>query len=471
VKQFNAARRSFGDLDADDTAKLIAAAADVALLLDQAGVVRDLAYDDTELSLDAPQSWVGRRWSEIVTVESRPKIDALLEDAAAGAPPRWRQVNHPTDGSSDFPVLYRAVRVGKEGHVVAIGRDLRAIAALQQRLVGAQQSMERDYARLRHIETRHRLLFQMSSEPTLVVDASTQKVIEANPAAARTMATTAQALVGRALADGFDGEGMLAVQALLAGVRAGGRPNTTSARLAEDGREVTVWASVFRQEQSSLHLVKLLEQPDRPAAGEPEDRKAKLLSAVEHAPDAFVLIGPDGRVQVANAAFLDLVQVTSEQQALSESLDRWLGRPGVDLSVLLANLKQHGSIRLFATTLRGEFGEPSEVEISAAAIPGPDGPCYGFAIRAVGRRLAPQQQAHHTLPRSLQQMTELVGRVPLKDLVRETTDVIERMCIEAALELTNDNRASAAEMLGLSRQSLYVKLRRYGLGDLATEDE
>jgi DNA-binding NtrC family response regulator len=66
----------------------------------------------------------------------------------------------------------------------------------------------------------------------------------------------------------------------------------------------------------------------------------------------------------------------------------------------------------------------------------------------------------------VEQLTELVGRVSLKDLVRETTDVIERLCIEAALELTRDNRASAAEMLGLSRQSLYVKLRRYGLGDL-----
>ena len=51
-------------------------------------------------------------------------------------------------------------------------------------------------------------------------------------------------------------------------------------------------------------------------------------------------------------------------------------------------------------------------------------------------------------------------------IVRETSDIIERLCIEAALELTQDNRASAAEMLGLSRQSLYVKLRRYGLGDL-----
>ena len=57
----------------------------------------------------------------------------------------------------------------------------------------------------------------------------------------------------------------------------------------------------------------------------------------------------------------------------------------------------------------------------------------------------------------------------LKDMVREATDVIERLCIEAALELTGDNRASAAEMLGLSRQSLYIKLRRYGLGPLAPE--
>jgi DNA-binding NtrC family response regulator len=37
------------------------------------------------------------------------------------------------------------------------------------------------------------------------------------------------------------------------------------------------------------------------------------------------------------------------------------------------------------------------------------------------------------------------------------------MCIEAALELTHNNRASAAEMLGLSRHSLYVKLRRFGI--------
>jgi DNA-binding NtrC family response regulator len=60
-------------------------------------------------------------------------------------------------------------------------------------------------------------------------------------------------------------------------------------------------------------------------------------------------------------------------------------------------------------------------------------------------------------------IAQLVGRRPIKDIVGEAVDAIERMCIESALQLTHDNRASAAEMLGLSRQSLYVKLRRFGM--------
>ena len=61
-------------------------------------------------------------------------------------------------------------------------------------------------------------------------------------------------------------------------------------------------------------------------------------------------------------------------------------------------------------------------------------------------------------------MTQRIGRIPLKELVRESKDVIEALCVEEALKLTHDNRASAAELLGLSRQSLYAKLRRYGIG-------
>ena len=62
-----------------------------------------------------------------------------------------------------------------------------------------------------------------------------------------------------------------------------------------------------------------------------------------------------------------------------------------------------------------------------------------------------------------QQVIELVGSASLREILTETSDVIEKLCIETAVGLTGNNRAAAAEMLGVSRQSLYVKLRKYGL--------
>jgi DNA-binding NtrC family response regulator len=56
-------------------------------------------------------------------------------------------------------------------------------------------------------------------------------------------------------------------------------------------------------------------------------------------------------------------------------------------------------------------------------------------------------------------------------MVRESADIIEKLCIEAALKRSGDNRASAAQMLGLSRQSFYAKMRRHGLGNLGGMDD
>ena len=171
----------------------------------------------------------------------------------------------------------------------------------------------------------------------------------------------------------------------------------------------------------------------------------------------------------ANAAFLDLVQLTSDQQVIGHPLDKWLGRHATELSVVVNNLREHGSVRHFFTLVRTELETSEEVEVSAVSVTGGDQPCFGFTVRSVARRPDFLVKGRRELPRSVEQLTQLVGRVALKDLVRESTDVIERLCIEAALELTGDNRASAADMLGLSRQSLYSKLRRHGLGDLDSD--
>jgi transcriptional regulator PpsR len=471
VIHFESPEKSLGGMGAAAAATLIASAADVALILDGEGVIRDLAFGSEELSQEGYAKWRGQPWADTVTVESRQKVEELLRAATARSPSKPRHVNHPSSRGTDVPILYSALQVGTEGRVIAVGRDLRAISMLQQRLVDAQQSMERDYWRLRQVETRYRFLFQMAAEAVLTVDAATLKVVEANPAAGQLFGDSSKRLVGRTFPDGLDVAGTQSVEALLARVSATGRPDEVTVRLIDGKRELVVSASLFRQENAALFLVRCSALQAGASAQGTQSRSRLLTEVVERAPDGLVITDIDGRILTANPAFIDLAQLATEDQARGESLERWLGRPGVDLNVMISNLRQHGSVRMFATSLRGEHGSATEVEISAGSVLKGEQPCFGFSIRNVGGRLGMAAGTAQKLPRSVEQMTDLVGRVPLKELVRESTDLIERMCIEAALELTHDNRASAAEMLGLSRQSLYVKLRRYGLGDLAGQAE
>ena len=473
MQVFKSPKESLGDLGAQSAAKLIAAATDVALVVDGQGFIRDVAFNKEELSLelDAQGRWLGSKLLEVVTPDTQAKVKELLADAVALKSSSWRQVNHPSPGGEDIPVLYSAIGIGRKDRFVVVGRDLRPLAAMQQRLINAQQSMERDYVRLRHAETRYRLLFQVSSEAVMIIDSSNNLILDANPAALALFDESAPQLLKSGLPGHFDATGSVAVQTLLADIRATGRDNSALVHLSKGQRECRVWASLFRQENASLFLVRLSSQ-----ISAPEDSALKatsmLLKYFDAAPDGLVITQFDGRIVKSNPAFLEMAQLNSAEQARGELLDRWLGRAGVDFSVALANLRQNDSIKLFATAMRGEYGALAEVEVSAVSLTdGDDKPSFGFAIRNVEKRLSATTSSQRELPRSVAQLTELIGRVPLRDLVRETTDVIEKLSIEAALELTGDNRASAAEMLGLSRQSLYVKLRRFGLAEHAVDDE
>ena len=466
MKSFKAPRKALTGLDAETVANLIVSSADIALILDRRCIIRDLAIPNAELLAELGGDWIGKSLREVVTKDSQPKIELLLRDLSAGQV-RARQVNHPLPDSRTAPIVYALSPLDDDGRCLAQGRDLRAVAALQQRLIEADRSLERDYAKLRLAETRYRLLLQSIGDAVLTVDASTQKIVEANPAAGRLLRDDPKRLVGRALGDSFNAQTNRLVGEWLVGLRTAGRAEPLRLRPNGAARDFRLNGVLFRHENASHALLRL-----EPLGGDLATRAAAspgpatLAEVAQRLPDAIVVTGSDGRIMNSNRAFLDLVQLATDEQARNESLERWLGRPGVDLGVLVANLKQHGTVSLFATTLRGEYGAVTDVEISAVAIDEGAEPCLGFSIRNVDRRRASEAQPGRELPRSVEQLTELVGRVSLKELVRETTDVIERLCIEAALELTRDNRASAAEMLGLSRQSLYVKLRRYGLGDL-----
>lgn len=467
LARLRAASDSLASIDPETAAALITASSDVTLVVDAQGVVRDVAFAAADLAGDIYRDWIGRPWADAVSPDSRGKIEELVRESTAAAVSRWRQVNYPGAQDPDVPIRHSAIRYGADRRLVVVGRDLRAMAMLQLRLAEAQQSMEREYARIRGAEKRYRLLFQVVSEAVLIVEAGSQRIVEVNPAASALIGKDMKKLIGHGFADLFDANSQQAAKSFVAALRVAPRVDNVHAQLGESKESLLLSGSLFRQENTSLLLIQLSRLSGSEKALPTE--KANLLNVVERMPDALVVTDPAHRILTANAAFLDLIQMTNLEQVRGQLLERWVGRPGVDMEVLFANLRAHGAVRHFSTILRGEFGSTEDVEIAAVASPVADPPCVGFTLRSAGWRASRDKLGGRELPRTVEQFSDLVGRVPLKTLVRETTDLIERLCIQAALELTRDNRASAADILGLSRQGLYAKLRRYGLGDL--EDE
>jgi transcriptional regulator PpsR len=457
-----------GQLNPDEVAHIVQASADISLTLNRDGVIQSIAFGNPDLRSPSLESWVGKNWLDVVTSESRPKIQALLQDANETSLSRFRQINVPSPGSADLPLLCATLKVGSTGQIIALARDLREISLLQQRLVDAQQAIERDYTRLRQLETRYRVLFEMASEAVIVLDANTFKVIEANPRAADLLGDSVKKLSGRLLMDYLTKGDRIQVQSLLSKVAY----TSTVAELNTSilsGQEVYLSAAPFRNENQSLILVTLKR------SGELVDRhdsnaQSLVIQALENAPDGFIVTNSAGKILTANQAFLRLIMSDKLEQVLNEPLDRWLERSSVDLRVMLSNLHEKGSIKLFATSIRDSFGTLHPVEISAVSVPYPHA-CLGFTIREVGSRIRSKIQPEESITRSSEELTQLVGRLPLKEIINETTDLIEQLCIKAALDLTRGNRVSASEMLGLSRQSLYIKLRKYDLSDQSKDSD
>jgi len=362
------------------------------------------------------------------------------------------------------------LRAGPQGHIIAMGRDMSSIAQLQQRLMSAEQAVEVEYQRLRNAETRFRMLLQSASDAIMIVDARSAKVAEYNQKAATLLGKPGKKLNGTDVFDAFSEADSRAIRHAFDSIRASGRADDIVLVPDAEKQQTHVSFSLFRQENTQYVLMRLVPHVVGDAAVVLPKAQSKVVRIISEMPDGFVVTDTSLNILTANAAFLDLVQIATEEQARGISLERWIGRQGVDLGIVVSQLHDRGEIRNFHTIVRGQFGTVDDVEISAVAVMEGETPCFGFSLHRFSRQRAIGNKPESGLLRSVEEFTRLVGKVPLKELVRESTDIIERLCIEAALQMNGDNRANAAEMLGLSRQSLYMKLHRYGIDDTAAAE-
>jgi len=445
---------------------------DVTLILDPSGIIREASLSN-DLPGQSMEEWIGRPWMDTVGDGGSDQIRDMLDNAMSRGVSAFRLINQRFPNGIVLPVEYSTVRLGGKSGLIAIGKNQQAVAELEHRLIAAQQAREQDYWKLREVETRYRLLFDASHEAVLLIRADNLAVVEANLAALRVLS----------LAPGQDVLGQIPqaehamLRSMLVRVREQGRAPGVLVHLGLNRAAWIIRASLMASEPGPLFLLQLA-----PAGGEqvalrlPPPSSVPTDDLLEKLPDAFVVLDHEGIVLRANDAFLDLVRVGSEGAVVGERLSRWMQRPGADMAVLLATLQRHRTVRLMSTAVQTEGGEEIEVEISAAIDQLAEPRHVAVLLRDVSRRSGPAAAAPAAtqtgIPALLGALADQIGQTPLPKLMRETVELLERHYIEAALERADGNRTATAELLGLSRQSLYVKLNRYGLdGDGRTTIE
>lgn len=426
-------------------------ASDIAVVVGDDGVVRTVAEGQTPLQSPA-EPWVGRPWVDTVTAETRRKIELLLQEAQTAGVSRRREVSHLGAGGAQIPVSWAAVRLGHAGPVLAVGRDLRAVAAIQQRFVDAQQEMERDYWQRRQAESRYRMLFQVARDAVLVLAANTYEVVEANAMAMAMFESLGPSPQGRPFGDCVPAASRARVEELLSKARASGRATELKVRVPDGGPPLAISATPFRADNRMCLLVRARSVD---AAG----------SFFEQTPDPAVITDSAGRIRMANAAFLRLCQAQDEARLHGWPIGDAVGDTHNEWAALLAQVRANGLVGRAVVRLVVPGLPPLRAEVSGALLPDGDQEDIGFTLRVLPDDRA--VDAGGPLAAALTQVAAQLGDVALPELLLQATQLAERYLIESALASSGGRIGDTAAALKIDADQLAERMHQLGLASRA----
>ncbi|MGB3244933.1 MAG: transcriptional regulator PpsR [Sulfitobacter sp.] len=450
-------------IDPKNVTDIIARISDLALVVSKAGVINTVLSNPEFMKNHSFEKWHGISITDTLNQESVLKFELrhkqFLQTPSSAKPV---ELNHiAPDGRGEIPMRYSLHSLGPDGETLMLGSDLRSVADMQQQLVTAQIALENGYEVHREHDIRFRVLMESSNIATVLVSVKTGNIIACNSAAEKVFGKSRDVLVDAALAQEFESKGREDVVDRLVAAGSEQPPSPLIAKSTHNKRRLSLKPALFRGGDGQMLLCKIT------MAGAQESSldqlQTQLTGLFQNGVDAIVFVDGTGQILSSNDAFSKLGEITHSGNIQGRSIADFFSRGSVDMNVMLENARRAGSMRLYATKLVSEHGFERAVEISTTQMSAGAQTIFGMIIRD-SRRVetanAPRKQITDV---DMQSVIELIGGQSLKDIVARTTDVIEKMCIETAVEMTSNNRVAAAEMLGLSRQSLYVKLRKYGL--------
>lgn len=452
-------------LQEDEIGSLVALGADVVFLVLGNGVVTHVYFLNRDLAEFGLLEAIGKTLESCVTIESVVKIRAMLSSDETSRPVRGYQINFKCNAYPELPLVFATHTAVDLPFTIVVGRDLRQQVMDQQRLVSAQMELEADYRELQEAETRYRTAFKISANALMMLDGEKKVVLDSNAAAIALLSTNGSSFNGKPARDLFHRQDRDRLIDALSEARHSAAPVELSGIKSARGEDVAVGIRSYRENGITNLIVSLWPSTDTVETARQRVETPASTAAINLAdiPEAAVQTGSDGLVLAANNLFLDLIQAPALSQVVGRNIGTWFAKAAIDIRVLYSRIADERTVRGFLSVLTDNLSGERAVSLSARL----NAETGSVQLVIIPQAVTPERIAIHTpgVPENAEGFANLVGKVPLKDLMRESLDVIEKICIEAALDQTNNNRAYAAEILGLSRQSLYIKLRRHGLED------
>jgi len=454
----------FAELSGRELSQIARASADISFVLDDLGSIQYIYSDNKNLAKQISDDLIGKKWSEVVEPDSRTKVQRLLDDASPDTISKFRQINMiGNERNIALPMMCASIKTSSNKKIIVIGRDITEVSRLQQNLVSAQKEISQNYLQISQLEERFRSIFEIGTESIVIVKADdAYPIIEMNRNAIKQLLLAKNDCIGKSLLSLFPASELSKAANFLQGAQDTDEPSILKTLLS-NGEATQISVSSFIN-SGIPYLLLNLKPLDLAKASSLLEADSLAVKAIENNAYGFVVCTAEGLILKANKAFNKLSATMGEQDLIGTNIRNYLGPERSDFDQMMQSLKGKASSQSCVSSISNASSSIKLVDISAVSVAQPR-PCIGMIFRQVDSRQNKGARIDKKLVRSSQELSMLVGKVPLKDILAETTDLIEQLCIKAALDLTQDNRVSASEILGLSRQSLYIKLRKYGLVD------
>jgi transcriptional regulator PpsR len=439
---------------------LVSLVGDIALIVDDEGVIRNVVQGDNPLAPMAA-GWVGQPWAATVTGDTRRKIDQVLDEARSRGISRRREVNLALSFGQSIPVSYAAVKLGADGPLLALGRDLRTVAAIQQRFMESQAEMERQYWRQRQLEAHYRTLFQVAHDAALVLDAGSLQVRDANDAACRLLGCELDELRGRPLPQAVSPLSAHAVEELLRSVAHMRRSGEIRVALSGMPRLARLTVALLpKAKVADGATPMLLVRAHAEAGDESASAEHRFVQFCQRTPEGLVVVDTGGRIQMFNPAFTHWCDPGRRFALKDAALADVLHLAADKVDALLGECLTQGIVHSRVLML-GTRGRVVETAVSAALLPGPGQTSVGLSLRALRSwrddKARSAELTGERLRDALGDLFTRLGQAEFSELVAQGAALVEGVLIDQALRECEFDPLRAAALLAIDPERVRAR--------------